>query len=50
MRLARGVLPKIFPALPPKIRFYPEYLKAIGEVRAPYLGSLPAAIEGKPAR
>ena len=35
MRLARGVLPKIFPALPPKIRFYPEYLKAIGEVRAP---------------
>ena len=34
MRLARRVLPKIFPALPSKVRFYPEYLKAIGELRA----------------
>ena len=34
MRLARRVLPKIFPALPPKVRFYPEYLTAIGELRA----------------
>jgi uncharacterized protein (DUF2236 family) len=30
MRLARRVLPKVFPALPPKVRFYPEYVKAIG--------------------
>jgi uncharacterized protein (DUF2236 family) len=37
MRLARRVLPKIFPILPPKVRFYPEYLKAIGELRAPLL-------------
>jgi uncharacterized protein (DUF2236 family) len=29
MRLVRRVLPKVFPALPPKVRFYPEYLKAI---------------------
>jgi uncharacterized protein (DUF2236 family) len=34
MRLVRRVLPKIFPLLPPKIRFYPEYLKAIGELSA----------------
>jgi uncharacterized protein (DUF2236 family) len=34
MRLARRVLQKIFPALPPKVRFYPEYLKAINELRA----------------
>lgn len=31
MRLTRRLLPKVFPALPPKVRFYPEYLKAIGE-------------------
>jgi uncharacterized protein (DUF2236 family) len=37
MRLARRVLPKIFPGLPPKVRFYPEYLKAIGQLRAPLL-------------
>jgi uncharacterized protein (DUF2236 family) len=37
MRLVRRVLPRIFPALPPKVRFYPEYLKAIGELRAPQL-------------
>jgi uncharacterized protein (DUF2236 family) len=30
MRLARRALPKVFPALPAKVRFYPEYLKAIG--------------------
>jgi uncharacterized protein (DUF2236 family) len=30
MRLARRALLKIFPALPAKVRFYPEYLKAIG--------------------
>ena len=35
MQLARRVLPKIFPALPPRVRFYPEYLKAIDELRAP---------------
>jgi uncharacterized protein (DUF2236 family) len=35
MRLVRDVLPIIFPALPPKVRFYPEYLKAIGEFAAP---------------
>lgn len=39
MRLARRVLPKIFPALPPKVRFYPEYLRAIGELRAPLFKS-----------
>jgi uncharacterized protein (DUF2236 family) len=33
MRLARRVLPKVFPALPAKVRFYPEYLKAIGGAR-----------------
>ena len=37
MRLARRVLPKIFPALPPKVRFYPEYLKAIAELGVPLL-------------
>ena len=30
MRLVRRVLPRVFPALPAKVRFYPEYLKAIG--------------------
>jgi uncharacterized protein (DUF2236 family) len=35
MRMARRVLPRIFPVLPPKVRFYPEYLKAIDELRAP---------------
>ncbi len=34
MLLARRLLPKVFPALPPKVRFYPDYLKAIGELRA----------------
>ncbi len=37
MRLARRVLPKMFPALPPKVRFYPEYLKATGELSGPLL-------------
>ena len=37
MRLARRALPRIFPALPSKVRFYPEYLKAIAELRAPLL-------------
>jgi uncharacterized protein (DUF2236 family) len=29
MRLTRCVLPKVFPFLPPRLRFYPEYLRAI---------------------
>jgi uncharacterized protein (DUF2236 family) len=29
MRVARCLLPKVFPVLPAKVRFYPEYLKAI---------------------
>jgi uncharacterized protein (DUF2236 family) len=29
MRGARRLLPRVFPALPPKLRFYPEYLTAI---------------------
>jgi uncharacterized protein (DUF2236 family) len=37
MRLTRRALPRIFPALPSKVRFYPEYLKAIAELRAPLL-------------
>jgi uncharacterized protein (DUF2236 family) len=28
MRLTRSVLPKLFPVLPRRLRFYPEYLKA----------------------
>jgi uncharacterized protein (DUF2236 family) len=31
MRVARYVLPKVFPALPAKVRFYPEYLHALEE-------------------
>jgi uncharacterized protein (DUF2236 family) len=29
MRLARRVLPRVFPLLPSRLRFYPEYLRAI---------------------
>jgi uncharacterized protein (DUF2236 family) len=29
MRLARSVLPKVFPLLPRRLRFYPEYLRAV---------------------
>jgi uncharacterized protein (DUF2236 family) len=32
MRLARRVLPRVFPALPPKLRFYPEYLNAMANL------------------
>ena len=30
MRLTRSVLPKLFPVFPRRLRFYPEYLRAIG--------------------
>lgn len=33
MRLSRGLLPKLFPILPYRLRFYPEYLSAIREIK-----------------
>jgi uncharacterized protein (DUF2236 family) len=32
MWLARRALPRVFPALPPKLRFYPEYLSAMEDL------------------
>ncbi len=47
MRLLRHMLPKVFPVLPPKVRFYPEYLKALGDLSAlPCVSSLPNATVG----
>lgn len=33
MRLTRSVLPKVFPIFPRRLRFYPEYLRAVGNSR-----------------
>jgi uncharacterized protein (DUF2236 family) len=32
MRLVRAVLPRVFPALPPFLRFYPEYLRTVHQL------------------
>jgi uncharacterized protein (DUF2236 family) len=37
MRLARTVLPKLFPLFPRRLRFYPEYLRALELGRAKWL-------------